>query len=242
MAETRHTHLLQAPRMSPDDLDMELSESDVQTIDDFENAWHAFLLTNPGIIPEGKRGMRNEELKQQIEDITRNKSIVETELKKQLEFFTESKNRLDESYRQAMAKAATAQKKIHGDLKKLLDNVAVADIESTQCVPWEHFFETLDQAVERASNSNAHPTNLAAGTPNGNRVIKPSARAMFLVDDSVGDEKDIQLRAYRIDHALLSAQVKSLQKDLDRYEKTTESLEVVGKICRSNQYDHQMFH
>jgi hypothetical protein len=43
-------------------------------------------------------------------------------------------------------------------------------------------------------------------------------------------DPDVQLRAYRIDHALLSAQVKTLQAELDQFEKNRESMEVIGKI------------
>ena len=223
--------------MSPDDLDGDLNPGDVEIIEDFENAWHAFLINNAGVLPRGKRGVRSEEIQRQIDELTRNKNNVESELKRQLDFFGSSKERLETSYKQAMTNAATAQKKIHADLKILLDNVAIADSNLNKCIPWGNFFEALEAAIGQSEDrysaaENTHPSDrsMPPVTPNGSKTIRPSDRAMFFVDDSVGDEKDIQLRAYRVDHALLSAQIKSLQKEVECYEKTTDSLEAIGKF------------
>jgi hypothetical protein len=93
----------------------------------------------------------------------------------------------------------------------------------TLTVPWEHFLDTLDQAVVH---------NDTKSLADGKKSMKPSARAMFLVNARNEDERsrDFMLRAYRIDHALLSAQVKMSQREVESYEKTTESLEVLGKF------------
>jgi hypothetical protein len=58
---------------------------------------------------------------------------------------------------------------------------------------------------------------------------------MVLVDQEGADDngvhsKDVTLRAYRIDHALLNAQVKLLQREAERYDKTTESIEFLGRF------------
>jgi hypothetical protein len=67
---------------------------------------------------------------------------------------------------------------------------------------------------------------------NGKRTVKPSARAMALVDPS-GNPGDMQLRAYRVDHALLTAQVKMLHKEIECCEKKTGH-EIVGKFLTEN--------
>ena len=46
---------------------------------------------------------------------------------------------------------------------------------------------------------------------------------MYLVDDTVGDQRDIELRAYQIDNALLKTQVQMLQKEAEAYEKSLET-------------------
>jgi hypothetical protein len=72
-------------------------------------------------------------------------------------------------------------------------------------------------------------------SPNGSKSMKPSARAMALVnqegaDDNAVNSKHVTMQAYRIDSALLNAQVKVLQREMERYDKTTESIEFLGKF------------
>ncbi|MFN7263253.1 MAG: hypothetical protein ACK5TW_00075 [Cyanobacteriota bacterium] len=66
-------------------------------------------------------------------------------------------------------------------------------------------------------------------------VMKPSAKAMFLNNvllesDAMIKSRDFLLRAYRIDNALLHAQVKVLQRDVERMEQLTDTTEMVGKF------------
>ena len=220
--------LLQVPRMSPEEVDIFLTPEDMESIEDFENAWQAFLINDPGILPQGKAGMRADEIKRQIEQVNKSKDNMQTELEKHLEFFSNKRENLETNYKVAMTHSATVQQKIHGALKKQLDNVAAADARFSQVAPWEHFLDGLDAVVARAEPGTYD--GLSIVTPGGSKTIKPSERALLLVDDSVGDVQDIQLRAYRIDHALLSAQTKRLQLEVDGYERTTESLEMIGKF------------
>jgi hypothetical protein len=228
VTEHRPNPLLQVPRMSPDELDIALTQEDLESIDDFENAWQAFLINDPGILPQGKAGIRADAIQRQIENVNKTKDNMQNELEKHLEFFSNKRENLETNYKAAMTHSATVQQKIHGALKKQLDNVATADALLSQAVPWEHFLDGLDAVVARSEPGTYD--GLSVVTPGGSKASRPSERAMLLVDESVGDMKDIQLRACRIDHALLSAQTKMLQKEVDRYERTTESLEMTGRF------------
>jgi hypothetical protein len=223
--------LLNAPRMTALDVDMPLCEEDYQIIEEFEDAWAGFLSNNPGQLPKGKRGMRTEEIEKQLKDLTNHKNNVESELARQLQFFGSSKERMEDNFKLSARNATGYQQKVSYDLQKQLDQVAMADIQLSQALPWEHFFENLDGCM--AAELALSPASESVAT-HGSKTLKPSQRSMFLVDDTVGDVKDIQLRACRIDHALLGAQVKALQKEVDRHEKTTESLERVGKFLTEN--------
>jgi hypothetical protein len=63
-------------------------------------------------------------------------------------------------------------------------------------------------------------------TPGGSKTSKPSEWLLLLVDCSIEDDSDIQLRAYQIDHVLLwSVQTKRLQSEIHRCdERMTKSL------------------
>jgi hypothetical protein len=226
--EQRPNPLLQVPRMSPEELDLHLTPEDMESVEDFENAWQAFLINDPGILPQGKAGIRALDLQQQIEHVNKTQDNMQKELEQQLEFFSNKRENLETNYKVAMTHSATVQKKIHGELQKQLDNVAEADVNFSKGAPWEHFLDGLDGVV--AKGEPGMYDGLSVVTPGGSKTIKPSERALLLVDNSVGDVKDIQLRAYRIDHALLTAQTKRLQIEVDRYERTTESLEMIGKF------------
>ena len=128
-----------------------------------------------------------------------------------------------------MTSEAIRQQEINKDMNKHIDNVAVAGQLMTQTIPWEHFFENLDHVVESnhcqampdastvANNTQANSSS--SGGMSSPKSIKPSARAMYFVNsDKRPNEtsQEFMKRAYRIDHALLNAQVKMLQRDVER--------------------------
>ena len=43
-----------------------MKTSDVERIQDFESAWYAFLINNPGRVPQGKAGIWNHEIQRQM--------------------------------------------------------------------------------------------------------------------------------------------------------------------------------
>lgn len=221
--------LLEVPRTTYNDLDAALTEKDLEMIYQFEEGWYEFLSYNPDILPPSRKGRHCKQLERQIEKLQESKRNVEAELKRQLNFFSSSKDQLETNFRKTMAEAAMDQQKMHQRINEQIDNVAVADHNNTMTIPWEHFFDSLDQAVIR-SDTQTLPV------PLGDKAMKPSARAMFLVNaanDKTGHQeryRDLMRRAYETDNALLSAQVKMATREVDSQQKATESLEVLGKF------------
>ena len=203
---------------SAHDLDVPLTEADISLVEEFEARWLEYLQANPSLMPTGERGQRVEELRGQVLEAQLHRTEVQKEMEAQLQSFSESREALESHYHQSIKEAMAAQKKVHDNLQKELDNAAIADQLDSQIAPWSHFVDCVDKA---------------AGPDTKEKTLKPSARAMALVDAS-GDPRDVQLRAYRIDHALLTTQVKMLQKQVERCERTTEGLETVGKFLTEN--------
>lgn len=202
------------------DLDVPLTADGIDLVEEFEARWRVFMQDNPALMAAGERGKRVAELKNKIMEAKMNKVAVERELKEQLKLFNASRDAQHQHYQKCMQEATETQKSIRDTLEKELDNVVIADHLESQLVPWEHFLDCLDNATSPKASST------------GRRTIRPSARAMALVDPS-GNPDDVQLRAYRIDHALLTAQVKMLRKEIECYEKKTGH-EIIGKFLTEN--------
>lgn len=124
-----------------------------------------------------------------------------------------------------MQEAMDKPRAVHDELSKKLDAVARADQLQQQTLPWQHFIKELDNLISKQDG------NSTASSEKSSKVAKPSARAVFLTEQTTtGLPTDAQLRAYRIDHALLTTHVSMLQKEIERYEKLVESQEDVGKF------------
>jgi hypothetical protein len=230
--------LVDAPRMTPLELDIALDDADEIVLRDFEDVWYDFLESNPAVLPTGIKGAHVESLEAQLEELHLAKENVASELNRQLAFFSNSKDQLDTNFTTTMAKEAANQQHAYRTWNHHLENVEVANQIFKQTLPWENFFENLEKAAEADGESISFPSenSRGSGTTQGSSggAMKPSAKASALVNRSTQDKlfpsKDFLLRAYRIDHALLSAQVKLMHREISRQEKTTESLEVLGKF------------
>lgn len=212
---------LEAIMANPVELDVDLTDDDLIMVQDFEQSWKQFILDNSNLMPLGKRRESVTKLQRDILATLENKSAVEAELKRQLDFFQKSREALEQHYGQQAAGASTYQSQIHDHLQIQLGNVSQAKSLSQKTVPWNHFLNCIDKAIPELYTTTASSMK--------EKAFKPSARAMALVDPT-GDEEDVCLRAYRLDHALLTAQVKMLEKELDKEEKMTSTLEVVGTL------------
>eukprot|EP00541_Cyclophora_tenuis_P001713 CAMPEP_0116542974 /NCGR_PEP_ID=MMETSP0397-20121206/1304_1 /TAXON_ID=216820 /ORGANISM="Cyclophora tenuis, Strain ECT3854" /LENGTH=288 /DNA_ID=CAMNT_0004067023 /DNA_START=683 /DNA_END=1549 /DNA_ORIENTATION=- len=203
----------------PSDLEMELSENEADMVHRFETGWKKFLHENPHLIPKGRRGYQLQCLSRDVKEVKESKIAVEQELQKQLDFFTTSRDRLEDVYQYETEVAAQRQKLAQDKMQEKLDTVNISEEIMSETIPWYYFLEAVDNAASLVG-----PVNNTK-----QRTFKPSTRAMALVDRN-GDEEDVRLRAFRLDHALLTAQVKMLAREVERHEKTNQSLEIVAKF------------
>lgn len=255
--------LSNAPRMVPSDLDVagHLTVDDIKTVEEFENEWCKFLKQYPHLFPSTQREEVLTKLATELSNMDKNYKTVQNELQLQLQFFESSKDRLESRFKEAIQASTSSQQQIHNDLRKHLDNIAVADMDIKMALPWEYFIETLDHAVDRDPKGVHIKGGASSAATTNAKTIRPSNRALMLVDrrpnfakavmqqgksnksvaSSATDpnyngplldinDPDVQLRAYRIDHTLLSTQVKMLQAELEMYDKHMESMDVIGKF------------
>ena len=255
--------LSNAPRMDPSDLDVagHLTVDDVKTVEEFENEWTTFLKQYPHLFSTTQREEVLKQLATELSNMDKNYKTVQNELQLQLQFFDSSKERLESRFKEAIQASTSSQQQIHNDLRKHLDNIAVADMDIKMALPWEYFIETLDHAVDRDPKGVHIKGGASSAATTNAKTIRPSNRALMLVDrrpnfakavmqqgksnksvaSSATDpnyngplldinDPDVQLRAYRIDHTLLSTQVKMLQAELEMYDKHMESMDVIGKF------------
>jgi len=219
------SELMSAP-ITADDMDFDLDPDAQYTMSEFEAAWKNFMTVNPDMIPQGKRETHIKEMQKQVKNIRNTRQEAQEELHKQLDFFEKSRKDLETDFEKELDITRSKQKSNHESLQRKLDSVAIAEHLLSQVIPWEHFLASVDKAADKARiEEKAIWKNDA-----GNHKAKPSKRAMFLVDGSRGNDNDVILRAYQIDHALLNTQVKMLQKEAEGYEKLMETQKSIGKL------------
>jgi hypothetical protein len=230
--------ILQAPRLHQSSIDHALSDEDTLALDEFENKWRYFLSTNPDVLPPGKKLKSCLDLKSQLAEIEVSKQMVKMELQRQLDFFTKSKDQLEANFTKAMEEAALIQQEVIRNRNKEIDDIAVADQLLSKTMPWEHFFDNLDNLTESNNDLDGSITSVSATTYS--RGLKPSRQAMYLAN--VDDQRDVVeavmegecsgplFRIFKIDNALLKAQVKTMQQEVDRLERTNKSQRDLAKF------------
>jgi hypothetical protein len=225
--------ILQAPRLHPSNMNHCWSDEEVETIEEFEDAWCAFISKNPHLLPPGKKLKSVMDLEMEIEQVEVQKHNVQMELQRQLEFFMTSKDQLDANFTRAMEEAALIQQDVIRGLNKEIDDIAIADQDLSFILPWEHFFDNLESITEENHISDGSSVTAS-------RSLKPSGQALFLANNMdqeevakaalKGKSDSMLLKAFAIDNALLKAETKMLEKDADRLERTTKSQKVLSKF------------
>eukprot|EP00521_Asterionellopsis_glacialis_P000364 CAMPEP_0195257804 /NCGR_PEP_ID=MMETSP0706-20130129/7024_1 /TAXON_ID=33640 /ORGANISM="Asterionellopsis glacialis, Strain CCMP134" /LENGTH=217 /DNA_ID=CAMNT_0040311057 /DNA_START=21 /DNA_END=674 /DNA_ORIENTATION=+ len=211
---------------APSDLE-DLSEQDAALVEEFEKEWVLFLRENPEKNPGGKKAVEVDRLRAEVTDALGHKAAVETELNEQLNFLQKGFEKLEDSAKMQLDHHQVLQKKLFETLQEEIDKVPSSNKILSHTLPWEHFIETLDAVVtakENAGVGSHRPSGIGA---------RASARAYELIlrtDDQEGDK----LRAHQMDHALLSTQVKMLEKEIERYEKMTYLLDKTGEYLKDN--------
>lgn len=206
---------------SAHDLDVPLTRKDLGLVEEFEAKWSVYMKKHPELMPGGGSSKKVDELRAKVLQEKVAEKAVEVELQEQLKLFGKTRDMLEHNYNKAMQESVVRQRKVEKILASEITKVKEADAIETTLVDWQHFLNTVDKSLP--------PTT----TELKNRTVKPSRRAMALVDHD-GDEGDVQLRAYRIDHALLSVQVEMLEKEINRVEKITEGLDLTGEFLTEN--------
>jgi hypothetical protein len=230
--------ILKAPRLNQNSIDQTLSDEEIVALEEFENKWSSFLSSNPDLLPPGKKLKSCLELQSQLEEAEVSNQMVKLELQRQLDFFSTSKDQLESNFTKAMEEAALMQQDVSQKLNKEIDDVAVADQIYSKTLPWEHFFDNLDYVTVK--NNVLDGTTVGVSSTTYSRGLKPSKEALYLahnVDQGEvakaameGKSSALLLRAFKIDNALLKAQVKMMQHEVDRLERTTKSQKELAKF------------
>lgn len=230
--KTATQFILEAPRVQQNDIEAALSEGDILAIDEFEDAWREFITSRPGVLQPGAKLRSCLAIQNQIDEVEVSKQNVEMELQRQLDFFSSSKDQLDSNFSKAMEEAALMQQDVNKRLNKEISDIADADESLSATLPWEHFFENLDSLTEEI--------DFARDAGGGFRAVMPSDRAMFLANNTnhtemamaalEGKSSALLLRALNVDNALLNAEIRMMQREVDRLEKTTRSQKVMAKF------------
>lgn len=224
--------------VTSEDLDFELAAESKELLKKFDIAWRSFMNENPDLLPQGKREENICKLQKQVEETIKTQKEVNEELQKQLDFFEKSKETMEEGFAKDTEAAKKKEEKIRTKLQLQLDNVAISEHQLSQTIPWNNFLEATDKVAEIKSRGEKEDTFWNSLNDNTimkiDKKAKPSARAMALVDDSSGELRDIQLRAYQIDNALLKTHIKMLQQEADGYGKYLESQRAIEKFLNEN--------
>lgn len=249
------TFLQKAPPITYDDFDpreIELHSEQINLIDELEKLWTEFLQADPDVLPGGKKGARIESLEGKLLALQNSKHNVEAELQRQLDFFEKSKEQLEANFERLKMKEEKEQENMMNEMEGRLDAVGTSSRNLEANGGWELFFEALEDAVEQSDvqqlpgnglstilgMSTAHSPRGGGGgstTKKPSCAIKPTAKAMFLNNAATESDlhlrsRDFLLRAFRIDNALLEAEIKTLQRDVERLEQGTKSVDFVGKF------------
>ncbi|KAG7364079.1 hypothetical protein IV203_037281 [Nitzschia inconspicua] len=231
--------ILKAPRLHQNSIDQALSDEDLVAIDEFENKWSSFLSSNPDLLPPGKKLKNCLEFQSQLEEVEVSNQMVKMELQRQLDFFSNSKNQLEANFTRAMEEAALMQQEVSRTLNKEIDDIAVADQILSKTLPWEHFFDNLDSLTENNYVSDGM-TSDGEQSSTYSRGLKPSKQAMYLAQNidqgeiaraaMEGKSSALLLRAFKIDNALLKAELKMMQQEIGRLERTTKAQKDLAKF------------
>jgi hypothetical protein len=122
-----------------------------------------------------------------------------------------------------MQGAIESQSQIQDSLQRRLDDVRAADKIQQQTLPWHHFLYELDQLAASVKPEPAKKSK---------KTIRPSERAMVLTDHSSGCPGDVVLRAYKMDHSIMTNHIRILTKEVDRYKRLVKAQEMTGKFLK----------
>jgi hypothetical protein len=235
----------------PEDLKGNLGQTPeaIRMLKTVEIEWQRCLSENPHLRPRGGRASRRAVLESKLRDTLTSQVKAEYELQRQLDFFLESREALEDNFAIQVEEAESVQRIIQSRIDQQLDRIALSDHLMQQVVRYETFLETVDiQAVPYIAKSSRKQQEAQPQVRQQeqdqrqdeeqepkvqqqvrNRGMEPSARAMALIDPN-GDDDDVRLRAFRMDHALYCAELKILEKESERIQLNNDVHAFVGKF------------
>ncbi|CAB9516151.1 expressed unknown protein [Seminavis robusta] len=220
---------LMSAGITPGDLDFELDPDSKDTMHEFEVAWKKFMKDHPELVPEGKREKNIRNMQKLAKEVRKTQMEAANELLTQLGFFEKSIGVMEQGFEKELNEARNKQRETHENLQRQRDSIAVAEHLLSQVLPCDNFLSSLERLAEKAKEEDDSAAHEASSADNDKKV-KPSLKALYLVDSTIGDSRDVQLRAYGIDHALLNTQVKMLQREAEGYEKLLETQKLIGNF------------
>jgi hypothetical protein len=212
-------------------LGRDLTPEEKDMLLEFEQSWKYFTMSKKGNLPMGKEEDLFLELRKkqaEEEEAKRTTTVpdtVQTELDNQIRIFQEGLAQMEAEYKKMITneqkETEMNQKKLESALQAIID----ADKLQTETLPWAFFVSCVD-AEAMKQHYEVSKT----------RAMKPSTRALYLVSTtSEGTNKNDQLiDALQMDHALLKAQLRMLNKEIQRYEKTGATQELLAKFMVAN--------
>lgn len=229
--------LIDAPRLTTDDLDKKYCDQDAEILEEFETAWVNYLRQNPEKL-RGRQEKRINKLRKKQDEVLEKQRKVEEELKLQLEFFEESRQELEENFQRTMEAEQENQKEMRDVLDAEVHTAAVADHNFSKTLPWEKFFYNLERL---AAKEGIQPMPSGLTTDSGRQALVPTTKAQLMLKKEDGEEEEeghsdlhFVLHAYQMDEALLKAQSKMYELEIERYQKTIENLDVTGKFFQEH--------
>lgn len=229
---------LDVPRVTDEDLEntkLVLGDDEEEALEEFEDLWKEFIASTSLELPLGEKGESIVGIEQQLTETEISKAQAQAELERQLEFFASSREVMEERYHRQIEEALKEQKEELEVLANILEKMTVSARNMELNSPWELFFDSLDDAVEQHGVKQL-PGDGISMSATSNRAMKPSTRAMFLnhaYDENTSpgvSSRDYMIRAYKIDQALLTAEVNALHREIEQNESAKNALEFVGNL------------
>jgi hypothetical protein len=218
-AQSTHQSMLYDLIAAPvivDDLDESFkdNEENAAFLKKFEEAWKKFVFKQLiESLPKGKRECRIENLQAEAKDIVAYKDNLEGELKEQREFIRSSLVKSEESFQRTVRAEKRAQRATHVELSQQIEYADKVHTLQKETLPWFHFLEQLNDAVDQYEDLPSHE--------DVDNAIRPSKRGFLLSSSKENDDSTPfeELRAYRMDHAIMTAHVQMLTNEIERCEK-----------------------
>ena len=229
---------LRAPRLNKDDVGECLTDSNIELIEEFEDAWKQFLISRPGTLPPGQKIKNFRNIQTRLNEIEGKKQNVCMELQRQLDLLASSRGKLEEDFDNQKQDATIQQKDLIRDLERKIDDIAMADKLYSEVLSWEHYFDNLE-----SNTSTVHSDASLSTKTEESQVVKPTNEALYLANVKPSDIVDAArcgnsearlLRAYRIDNALLKAKAAMMKREADRLEKNIRSDKIISDFLMEN--------